>query len=73
MPVTFYNVKTRQKVDISDDKIRKTKYSRTAKDGSTQYRYAFRAEDNGVNLTKFVSKDTWDATEAPEEDTAPKA
>ncbi len=67
MPVEFYNVKTRQKVQIDDSKIRKTKYSRTAKDGSIQYRYAFRAEDNGVNLTKFVSKEAWDAMEAPEE------
>ncbi|MCX7997294.1 MAG: hypothetical protein N2691_06120 [Patescibacteria group bacterium] len=68
MAVEFYNVKTRQKVQIDDSKIRKTKYSRTAKDGSVQYRYAFRAQDNGVNLTKFVSKDVWDAVDAPVEE-----
>jgi hypothetical protein len=66
MPVEFYNVKTRQKVQIDDSQIKKTKYSRTAKDGSIQYRYAFRAEDNGVNLTKFVSKETWDAHDGEE-------
>ena len=67
MPVEFYNVKTRQKVSISDDKITKTKYERTAKDGSVQYRYAFRAEDGGVKLTKFVNKETWDAHPGMEE------
>jgi hypothetical protein len=66
MPVEFYNVKTRQKVQISDDKITKTKYERQAKDGSVQYRYAFRAEDNGVMLTKFVNKETWDNHPAQE-------
>lgn len=68
MAVEFYNVKTRQKVQIDDSKIRKKKYSRTTKNGSVQYRYAFRAEDNGVNLTKFVSKDVWDAMDAPIEE-----
>ena len=67
MAVEFYNVKTRAKVQIDDSKITKTKYSRQAKDGSMQYRYALRAEDNGVKLTKFVSKDTWDAHEGKEE------
>lgn len=67
MPVEFYNVKTRQKVQISDDKITKTKYERTAKDGSVQYRYAFRAEDNGTKLTKFVNKETWEGHPGQEE------
>ena len=67
MAVEFYNVKTRAKVQIDDSKITKTKYSRQAKDGSMQYRYALRAEDNGVKLTKFVSKDAWDAHPGKEE------
>lgn len=67
MAVEFYNVKSRQKVMIDDDKVTKTKYSRQAKDGSTQYRYALRAEDMGTKLTKFVSKDAWDAHPGKEE------
>jgi hypothetical protein len=67
MAVEFYNVKTRTKVQIDDSKVSKTKYSRQAKDGSMQYRYALRAEDNGVKLTKFVSKDAWDAHPGKEE------
>jgi hypothetical protein len=67
MAVEFYNVKTRAKVQIDDSKVSKTKYSRQAKDGSMQYRYALRAEDNGVKLTKFVSKDAWDAHPGKEE------
>lgn len=69
MPVDFYNVKSRQTVSIPDEEITKTKYERQTKDGSTQYRYAFRAKDKetGTNLTKFVSKETWDAHPGKEE------
>lgn len=67
MAVEFYNVKTRQKVSIDDSKVTKTKYSRQAKDGSMQYRYAFRAEDNGTKLTKFVSKEVWEGHPGQEE------
>jgi hypothetical protein len=69
MPVDFYNVKSRQTVSIPDDKVSKTKYERQTKDGSTQYRYAFRAVDDetGTKLTKFVSKETWDAHPGAEE------
>lgn len=69
MAVSFYNVKSRQTVEIADEKVTKKKYERTTKDGSVQYRYAFRAVDDstGTNLTKFVSKDTWDAHPGKEE------
>jgi hypothetical protein len=59
----FYNVKKRQKVDIPDAEIKKTTYE--GKGG--QVRYAVRANDEGTNLTKFVSKETWDSLDAPEE------
>ncbi|MEI6533084.1 MAG: hypothetical protein WCO06_04550 [Candidatus Roizmanbacteria bacterium] len=67
MAVDFYDVKNRKKVAVDDDKIKKTKYVRTTKDGKTQVRYAFRAELDGTKLTKFVSEATWNATSAPEE------
>lgn len=56
----FYNVKKRKKVEISDDQIKKTTYE--GRGG--QLRYAVRAtDDDGTNLTKFVSKETWDSLE----------
>lgn len=66
MAVEFYNVKKRKKVSISEDKIKKTKYSRQTKDGSTQIRYALKAtDDDGASLTKFCSKTDWEAISAP--------
>lgn len=60
----FYNVKKRQKVEIADDQIKKTTY--TVRGG--QVRYAVRAvDDDGTNLTKFVKKTDWDASDAPQE------
>ena len=67
MPVEFYNVKKRKKVSIDDVKITKTKYTRTLKDGSTQIRYAFKAQDDdGSNLTKFCNQQDWENISAPE-------
>lgn len=60
----FYNVKKREKVEVSDDQVKKTTYN--VKGG--QVRYAVRAvDDDGMNLTKFMKKDDWDALDAPME------
>jgi predicted carbohydrate-binding protein with CBM5 and CBM33 domain len=64
--VTFYDVKKRAKVDVPASQCWKTKYERTAKDGSAQVRYAVKADYQGSKLTKFVSKDTWDGMSCPE-------
>lgn len=64
MGVQFYDVKTRQKVEIPDSDIRKTTYS---KEGSSTVRYALRATHNGTNLTKFVKKEDWDSMDVPVE------
>ena len=61
MSVTFYDVKEREKVQVNEEDIRKTKYERSLKDGSTQTRYAFRANYKGRKLTKFCSKADWDS------------
>ena len=59
--IEFYNVKKRKKVTISSDKVEKVKYERETASG-TQTRYAFKAvDDDGTKLTKFASKDSWDA------------
>jgi hypothetical protein len=63
MSVEFYDVKLREKVQISESKITKIKI--TQKNG--QVRYAFRAmTDDGRKLTRFCSKADWDAMNAPE-------
>lgn len=61
MAIEFYNVKKRKKVEINERDVEKTTYDRTAKDGSTQVRFAFKAvDDDGTKLTKFCSKQDYD-------------
>jgi len=67
MEIQFYDVKLRQKVSIPESSVRKTKFERTTKDGSTQTRYALRAVNEGTKLTKFCSKADWEALNVPEE------
>lgn len=58
----FYNVKKRMKVNIDEKNIKKTSY------GTDRVRYAVRAkDDDGTNLTKFVSKDTYNSLDVPTE------
>ncbi|RJO61939.1 hypothetical protein C4544_01515 [candidate division WS5 bacterium] len=60
----FYNVKKREKVEVDEEKLKKTTY----KGKGGQVRYAVRAvDDDGTNLTRFVSKDDWDGLDVPEE------
>ena len=66
MTVTFYNVKTKSNVDVEEKDLRKKVFSRITSKG-TQYRYAVRATVEGVNLTKFISKETFDALKVPVE------
>ncbi|MGC6367649.1 MAG: hypothetical protein ACON35_06600 [Candidatus Marinamargulisbacteria bacterium] len=65
MAIEFYNVKKRKKVTINESEIKKVEYKRETTKG-TQVRYAFRAQDDdGTNLTKFVSKADYDKVDAP--------
>jgi hypothetical protein len=66
MSVTFYDVKTREKVEVPESDVQKTKYERTTKAGKTQVRYALRGNYQGRNLTKFVSQEAWDQFEGAE-------
>lgn len=59
--IQFYDVKNRTKVDVDSSEVEKVTYERETKDGKKQIRYAVKAEKNGVKLTKFVSKETWDS------------
>ena len=57
----FYNVKKRESVEIADAKCEKVVYKRETYTGVKE-RYAVRAkDDDGTNLTKFISKATYDA------------
>ena len=65
--IEFYDVKERKKRKVSLTDVKKTKYERKLKNGSTQTRYAFRATvDGGRNLTKFCNEADWKATEVAE-------
>jgi hypothetical protein len=65
--VTFYNVKTKENVVVEERDLRKKIFSRPTSKG-TQHRYAVRATVDGVNLTKFVSKETYDTLNVPVEE-----
>jgi len=64
--IEFYDVKKRAKVSVPTSEVKKTKYTRTTKDGGTQVRYAVRAQVDGTNLTKFVGQDMWNSLTVPE-------
>lgn len=59
--IEFYDVKNRTKVMVDSSEVSKVTYERETKDGKKQVRYAVKAEKDGVKLTKFVSKETWDS------------
>lgn len=67
MSVSFYDVKSRQSVQVEDGAVTKTKYERTTASGKVQVRYALRGKYDGRNLTKFVGEADWNATSAPVE------
>lgn len=63
--IQFYDVKSKKKVGVPLDKVKKIKYSKKTSKG-LRITYAVRAEYNGLKLTKFVSKDDWEKLDAPE-------
>lgn len=62
MAIEFYNVKTRQKVSVDESQVKKVVYT---PQGNGNPRYAVRAQVDGTNLTKFISKATYDTLEVP--------
>ena len=58
----FYNMKTRQKVDIPESGLRK----RTLVQKNGSQTYAVTGEENGTKLFRFVSKQQYDALQVPE-------
>jgi hypothetical protein len=66
----FFNLKTKQRVDVPESEIRKRRSVRTTSGGKRQERYAVVAEvrDGGkpVQMFKFVNKETFDRLNVPE-------
>ena len=58
----FYNVKTRQKVDIPESSLRK----RTLVQKNGKHTYAATGEEDGTKLFRFVSRQQYDALQVPE-------
>ena len=58
----FYNVKTRQKVDIPESNLQK----RTLVQKNGRHTYAVTGEKDGAKLVRFVSKQQYDALQVPE-------
>ena len=63
MPIEFYSVKHRKKVQVDESEIEKKTFERETSKGK-QTRYGLQAntevEGDRVKLTKFVSKDEYD-------------
>ncbi|HSS92409.1 MAG TPA: hypothetical protein VLR46_00305 [Candidatus Dormibacteraeota bacterium] len=60
----FYNLKTKQKVEVPDSEIKKRKSVRTTSRGTRQERYAVVADvevdGKPLRMFKFVNKETFD-------------
>lgn len=63
MAVTFYNVKTRSKVEVEMKDIKKKTFT-----SKNQTRYAFQTVVDGTNLIRFVNKQTYDEAKVPVEE-----
>ena len=66
----FFNLKTKRKVEIPDNELKKRRSIRTTSGGKTQERYAVIAEvhEGGkpLQLFKLVNKETFDRLDVPE-------
>ena len=58
----FYNVKTKQRVDIPESELKK----RTMVRKNGRHTYAVTGEEQGTKLVRFVSKQQYDALKVPE-------
>jgi hypothetical protein len=68
----FYNLKTKQKVEIPESQMKKRKSVRTTSKGTRQERYAVVADvdvdGKPIRMFKFVNKATFDSLHIPEVD-----
>ena len=68
----FYNLKTKQKVEVPESEMKKRRSVRTTSKGTRQERFAVVADVNvdgkPVRMFKFVNKATFDSLHIPEVD-----
>ena len=62
----FYNVRTRAKVTVPDNQVKKQKLERTTSKGNRQTRYAAVAEADGTRLMRFIDEKTYQSLNVPE-------
>ena len=63
--IKFYNVKKRESVEVDESDCYKVIYKKETSKG-TQERFAVRAkDDDGINLTKFISRETFSTLPCP--------
>ena len=59
--IEFYNVKKKEKVQVSESEVTKHTIEKTTKTGKLSIRYCLKAVDDGTKLTKFCSKADYDS------------
>jgi hypothetical protein len=68
----FYNLKTKQTVEVPESEMKKRRSVRTTSRGTRQERYAVIADVNvdgkPIRMFKFVNKETFDSLPVPEVD-----
>ena len=65
MTIKFYNVKKRESVEIDESQCSKIIYRKETAKG-VQERFGIKSkDDDGTNLTKFCSRDTFDSLDCP--------
>jgi hypothetical protein len=66
----FYNLKTKQPVEVQESDIKKRRSVRTTSGGKRQERYAavadIHVDGKPLRMFKFISKDAFDALHVPE-------
>jgi hypothetical protein len=62
----FYNVKTKSKVNVNENQVKKQRFTRETSGGKKQTRFALVAEVEGTRLFRFVNQDTFESVKAPE-------
>lgn len=62
--IEFYNVRSKKKVQVPEERVSKSVYTKKTKKGVERTRYAFKAVDeDGTKLTRFCSKADFDQHE----------
>ncbi|MEN9360507.1 MAG: hypothetical protein RL095_2042 [Verrucomicrobiota bacterium] len=64
--VSFYSVKKRSQVEVPLAACWKVKYTKEGASGKTSTRYAVKGQDEGSNLTRFITEAAFKSMKCPE-------